>query len=61
MLDQSECIERVERVSNWLDVQTYITGLWVKMHRKPGNHNEHTISQVRALVNELGYESHLRA
>jgi hypothetical protein len=61
MLDQSECIERVERVSNWLDVQTYITGLWVKMHRKPGNHNEHTLSQVRALVSELGYESHLRA
>ena len=61
MLDQGECIERVERVSNWLDVQTYITGLWVKMHRKPGNHNEHTLSQVRALVSELGYESHLRA
>jgi hypothetical protein len=27
------------------------------MHRKPGNHNEHTLSQVRALVNELGYSN----
>ena len=57
MLDQSECMERVERVTGWIDVQTYITGLWNKMHRKPGNHNEHTLSQVRALVNELGYSN----
>ena len=61
MLDQGECIERVERVSNWLDVQTYITGLWVKMHKRPGNHNEHTLKMVRSLVNELGYGSCLVA
>ena len=57
MLDQSECMERVERVTGWIDVQTYITGLWHKMHRKPGNHNEHTLKMVRALVNELGYSN----
>jgi hypothetical protein len=57
MLDQSECMERVERVTGWIDVQTYITGLWNKMHRKPGNHNEHTLKMVRALVNELGYSN----